>query len=611
MNIGDLKSHCLLWTILARNQRYSHLVDERDIQTVIERCGQEGLSFLTIALPSIGRALDRFHSTKEWKPPMAFSKREVDGLPLPIFLGRAVKLALEGDTLAVDCVRQLSYVFYKLEVPYDKVLVEDFLNQFIQTDKDLLRSSSGPFEKYPKDSLRLGMKRLIARILCNTNPLDIRPTHAGGATACRTKNQDKWHKLRYYPKLDAVYPYSDYFFFNHSHLVDEYDKLELSETKDPMARVCLVPKDSRGPRVISCEPAELMYIQKGQQRYLYNHIETHYLTRGYVNFTHQGYNRALAKLGSENGFWATIDLKEASDRVSLDLVRQVFPADWVRALEASRSERTLLPNGKIVELNKFAPMGSACCFPVEALIFFACAWAKLRELGVRKPEVYVYGDDIIVASQYCEVVMEALESIDLVVNREKSFYSGPFRESCGGDYHLGENVTPVRVRKVLNKSHTNLLVGADLCNNIIAKFGYDSSLRFIDYIENLIDYRFPRTQLPIPGTIRCNTSASNDVFFHARFNKALQRREYRILQPITRAFALRKPDWNELLRKELAVGCRSRVTGDWFDQAADEEIHQTVGIWASDKKLSSVGLKPGEYVPGQGIRTSWSWVWLG
>jgi hypothetical protein len=84
----------------------------------------------------------------------------------------------------------------------------------------------------------------------------------------------------------------------------------------PQARVCLVPKDSRGPRIISCEPAELMFIQQGIMRKLYSHLETHHLTAGQINFTDQSINRNLALLAS--------NAKETWPRLTFRMLRIVF-----------------------------------------------------------------------------------------------------------------------------------------------------------------------------------------------------------------------------------------------------------------------------------------------
>jgi hypothetical protein len=555
-------------------------------------------------LPELGKALDSFHSTNIWKAPSSF-KTDKDGIPL--FLGSAIRLAIDGNSVAVDCVRQLSYIFYKLEVPYDEHLVDQFLDQFINTDQELADINFDSEDRFRLSSIEGRersistrvivdeMRGLISRILLFADPREIRPCHGSGATACHTPNQDKWHKLRYYPKLDAYFDYSSYFFFSATHVADELEKLECAIEREPWARVCLVPKDSRGPRVISCEPAELMYIQQGLMRKLYDTIETNSLTRGQINFTDQGVNRELARIGSITGEYCTLDLKDASDRVSLDLVRQVFPEDWVEALTACRSEETILPNGKRVKLNKFAPMGSSCCFPVEALVFWACARATTRYMTDRKTVIYVYGDDIICDVDSYNDIVVGLEAIGLLINRTKSYVKGPFRESCGGDYHYGMDVTPVRVRKFFSKSSIDLETSADLANEFIAKFGYEDSHHLVRIIEQTVGYLYPRTELDYPVTIRTSPSASNDVVFKRRFNKSLQRYEHRILTLRHRVLQQRSPSWGELLRKELSRE-KAQANGDTYQ-------HRLAII---DAKCA-----PGQYASSSTPIENWTWVWLG
>jgi hypothetical protein len=475
---------------------------------------------------------------------------------------------------------------------YDPETVQVFVDNFKKVDNEVgnlvfTESYKQAFE------LRQIMKRIISRILCNLDPRDIRPCHGSGGTACRTAPWDKYHKLRYYKQLDDFYSYSDHFFFSPTHLSDEYGSLEASMESKPQARVVFVPKDSRGPRVISCEPAELMYIQQGIMRKLYRGLESHPLTSGQINFVDQSINRTLAHHGSIHDDYCTIDLSEASDRVSWAMVQELFPKIWVEALASCRSTHTALPNGEVVELNKFAPMGSSCCFPIEALVFWACASAKIHlEDPSFAGSVYVYGDDIITESKYFDSVIDGLESIGLVANRHKSFGKGPFRESCGGDYHFGMDVTPIRLRKTLTGVGANLATCADLCNNIIAKFGTDkSTLVLLDFIQETIGYQFPRTLLSLPGTVRLSPSASNDVFFRRRYNKNLQRLEHRILSFESLRKQCRPPNWGEMLRKELSRDIPSKVISPAWDDIAH--------------------LEPGEYTVPYSVRTKWVWTWLG
>jgi hypothetical protein len=647
MCIGDLKSLLPLWKNLAQNRRYERYVEAQDLLEFERRFTNEGLTFIAVTLPTIGKALDRYHALGAWEAPEHFKCLETTIKPgffgvgedqlfkIPLFLRIAIIKAIEGDSLAVDCVRQLTLIFYKLEVPYGQEKERQYLDSFKSTDRDLDSIFSG--NDLSQDPLLKRMKQLIARVLSNEDPRDIVPSHGGGATACRTPNWNKHHRrLMYYEKLDDIYPYSDYFFLSSTHLADEMERLKEAENMGvPQARVCLVPKDSRGPRVISCEPAELMFIQQGIMRKLYGILENHSLTRGCINFADQKINQRLAKASSINGALATLDLSDASDRVSLELVRRVFPANWFECLNACRSEETILPSGEVVVLNKFAPMGSSCCFPVEALVFWACAVASIFPYGriskEKIPPVWVYGDDIITSVDSFDAVMRGLECVGLKVNKDKSYWRGPFRESCGGDYHNGVDVTPVRVRKFLSKSRTSLATNADLANSFVAKFGYTDATSVISVIETAGGYVYPRSERSLPATIRCAPGVSN-VHFRSRYNTDFQRMEYRILVPISKSKRRSPPNWEELFRKQLIKARSSfrslaHLTSDEFlarfSLRADSQLSVLLLIddvsfetshhrqYENHIAIYDSKLEPGWYMDPHSISSKWAWAWLG
>jgi hypothetical protein len=582
---GNLKSLELLWLGLASNQRYRQFVSEKDILSFKRRVENEGLPFLTKSLPLLGKALDRYHSIGEWIPPDGFTIRET----IPVFLQDAILPSLKGDSYAVDCVRQLSYIFYKLETPYEQQTVREFLDSFIAIDNSLANFSA-PNWSLKTVSVLKKARTLIARILSNWDPLEIRPKHGTGATACRTASWDKYHKLRYYPKLDETYSYADYFFYSFTHLSDEYEKLEQSKEMEPKARVCLVPKDSRGPRIISCEPAELMFIQQGIMRLLYRILESHFLTSGYINFSDQSINQSKAREGSINSQYATIDLKDASDRVSLSLVKELFPEPWVRCFTACRSDSTILPDGREVKLQKFAPMGSSCCFPVEALVFWALASASVK--GRR--EIYVYGDDIICPPYMVGEIVDTFEAVGLQVNRDKCYTQGPFRESCGGDFHKGMDVTPLKLRKAIGSSPSHWVSSVEFLNNHIKKFGSVPS-SIVNLVEDVTG-PIPRSSLDLPMVIRESPGASNDVFFRRRWCKPYQRYEYLVPRLTFRSVKRRDASWSELLRKELDRGSSSMPFEDTLQQLRNE---------------ASGRLLPGEYADPHSVRIKWVWTWLG
>jgi hypothetical protein len=164
--------------------------------------------------------------------------------------------------------------------------------------------------------------------------------------------------------------------------------------------------------------------------------------------------------GSLYGELATLDLSEASDRVSNQLVREMV-AHWpnvAAALDATRSRKADVL-GKTYRLAKFASMGSALCFPIEAMVFATIIFVGIekalnrqltkREIHSYARRVRVYGDDIIVPVDYAIPVVGKLEDFGLRVNTDKSFWTGKFRESCGREYYDGHDVSIVRVRSML------------------------------------------------------------------------------------------------------------------------------------------------------------------
>lgn len=223
-----------------------------------------------------------------------------------------------------------------------------------------------------------------------------------------------------------------------------------------ISRIAAVPKNSTKIRIVCCEPVENMLVQQGWRKSLYDWVENHPLTRGLVNFTDQEVNRSLVISASRTGAKATIDLKKASDSVTLGHVNLLFPKDVVNGLLEARSHFTMANlkqfRSGVKVRNKgvdyvfnprmFSPMGSAVCFPVEALTFWSVLSAHLRLSGARDRRVFVYGDDIIVDSEYADSSIRLLAELKIMANDKKSFSKGRFRESCGVDAFDGLNITP-------------------------------------------------------------------------------------------------------------------------------------------------------------------------
>jgi len=159
----------------------------------------------------------------------------------------------------------------------------------------------------------------------------------------------------------------------------------------------------------------------------------------------QSRNQEMARIGSVQRNYATIDLSTASDTVTNSLVRYVFQDTSIWPwLWASRTRIATLDR-ETVQLEKFAPMGSAVCFPIESIVFAAVVWLAMERVGIHRDFV-VYGDDIICHKDCFDEVIRLLKLFHFSVNEKKTFSpESPFKESCGKEFYYGVDVTPFRI----------------------------------------------------------------------------------------------------------------------------------------------------------------------
>lgn len=258
---------------------------------------------------------------------------------------------------------------------------------------------------------------------------------------------------------------------------------ETCNSQSRVARVIFVPKSIDKLRTICAEPAGLLWYQQGYRRALLDYIRnrSHPLARR-VNLEDQSLNRHLAWEGSLDGKYATIDLSSASDSVSRALIAQWFRKTGLLApIICTRSAFAALPTGEVIELKMVSPSGSALCFPIETIVFCSIVEATIREIsGTAQGSKYrAYGDDIIVESVYASAVIQRLVMNGFKVNTSKSFTTVSthnFRESCGGEYLDGVDVTPIRLSRrfsgfrSLSSFTPSRIVGlVDMCNTCYAK----------------------------------------------------------------------------------------------------------------------------------------------
>ena len=209
-------------------------------------------------------------------------------------------------------------------------------------------------------------------------------------------------------------------------------------------KVVFVPKSAKELRTVIVEPSLNTMCQAGIGDYMAERLRA-----SGVDIRDQTLNQRLAREGSLTGALATLDLSSASDTVSTELVYDLLGPDWFSFLSRFRTGLVAL-DGEEFWLEKFSSMGNGFTFPLETLIFYCIAYGCAVEGGDARATTTAYGDDIIVESRFADLTRQVLHDVGFVVNAEKSYSSGPFRESCGKDYFRGFDIRPIYLKDSLH-----------------------------------------------------------------------------------------------------------------------------------------------------------------
>ena len=257
-------------------------------------------------------------------------------------------------------------------------------------------------------------------------------------------------------------------------------------------KVTTVPKNAKTDRVIAIEPELNLIVQLGIGRMIRKRLNR----VGLLLNKSQQHNAEAAQQGSIDGSLATIDLSMASDTVSFEIVRTLLPARWFEALEQSRSPTGVLPSGERLVYQKFSSMGNGYNFELETLIFWAICSAVLDMHGWRGRQPLVYGDDIVVPTQYVDHILEAIKLIGFVPNDKKTFWSGPFRESCGKHYFRGADVTPFYVREPVDCINRRYWLANSIKRWSRMAYGLDSTYKSV--YDSVVEPIPQQLRFPIP-----------------------------------------------------------------------------------------------------------------
>ncbi len=511
-----MKSLTMFWKIVADDFAARCCTSTtHDKETVMSRSESEGSSFLTITLPNFGKDFEKSLDQGEVSLGSFCGWKVARGSRLPLFLGGFLSLIFDRvsgrlldkpDIDAILAVRQLTLMYGKILLPCSDERVQKAIDGYVECEQEVRRSDaerpSSLEEEFRKASLVL-WGTVLQAVDEDVYYGRIVPRHGPGATAERIVGNHKFNQAEWTERLDRVFPAGDFIFPSpryHQEYLPSVNFLEPGAERP--VRVVTVPKTLKTPRIIAIEPVCMQYAQQGLMRKFIEYIESpsigvsdnHNRGFGVVGFTDQAPNQHLAQVGSLTGDLATLDLSEASDRVSNQLVRLLldnFP-NVAEGVDASRSRTADVPGHGLIRLAKFASMGSALTFPMEAMVFSTICFMGIAkglsrsvdaELISRfRSQVRVYGDDIVVPVRFVHPVLQSLEAFGFKVNQNKSFWTGKFRESCGKEYYDGEDVSIHRVRREFpsGRGHVAEIVSMQALRNDLYMSGLWGSAGYLD-----------------------------------------------------------------------------------------------------------------------------------
>ncbi len=504
----------------------------RDKVTILSRLEHEGLSFLGITLPAfaswleesieLGRMSTSIYSRFRKRPKsISVLPCFLHGLTCRVFDSKTGEILPSGirDPIAVKFIRQICMWYKKVFMVCDPE--RDRKSKKAYHDVDLALRRLPKFGESYAHTLNAVCRRFFPSIergfVRAIDDESILPRHGPGATADKAWANGKYRGRAFIKRWDHLFSWEHLYGFSTIHQSNREVILPRDELP---VKVVSVPKTMKTSRIICVEPTAMQFAQQLTAARLIRSLHTArpFARKGsvvpsvysHLNFDDQRPNQVAAYRGSVDNTLATVDLSEASDRVSCQLVSLVFRHSPTLKdhLFGCRSTRAMMPDGKVFHLRKYASMGSALTFPVEALCFLMICIAavcderrvfdrlgRVRSLEAfekARKDILVFGDDLIVPSDCIVKVRSYLSAFGLKVNDTKTFSKGGFRESCGFDWMDGVNVTPTYLRQEPPRSHrdaSKFVSWVHMANRFYKSGLFHTAHMVADYIDKM--YKLP------------------------------------------------------------------------------------------------------------------------
>lgn len=483
----------------------------RDVPTLAVDCGRDlnrllslletrGHHFAMVSLPAFAKHFDRCLANGRFERAAldGFRPFRRHGVIPRLFKGLLLRVFKEdGSVLSNPClfslkaIRQLCRLAKRFRVRCSSKTIEEHTHEFVRVDQACQAPSldweEATFDANNARPLHLGdivgnvncddMSKpplhylrqfadsfqrvcdIVAVTLGSYDPEEWDFRHGPGAVSDWLQEEDyKYRFPSWNPSLERVYPYARYAFANYSHWVDSVISGDRLDTI-PLSKLIAVPKTLDAPRLIASEPRAHQWCQQNLKQFFYDQV-SHTFLRKSISFRDQTPNQAAALDSSRSGSHATIDLSQASDRISCWIVERMFRRNpsILSALQACRTNHVryeIRSHTFVHKLRKYSTMGSALTFPLQSLLFLCFSLSSLcyvrkiepsmGSLSLLSEEIRVFGDDIVIPVDGVEHLVGLLHLYGLKVNRNKTFWTGKFRESCGIEAYDGINVSAAYV----------------------------------------------------------------------------------------------------------------------------------------------------------------------
>jgi hypothetical protein len=616
---------------------------ERDCSRIVSVCETRGERSIFIDFPRCAKSLD-YALSRGYLDRKKFAILGKHQNGLPAFMNSCWKkvfhtsgfILSEPDIGAVQALRQVLLLYKKVQIPCTEERIKNEVQAFFSLDRalrsgsdswwgldfDLPGRSNHHFEDavgFKSDEPSLFgwdktcptyLVRLFQRVCDQVvrrfhqfDPDTIVGNHGPGAVADQKAGLDKYVFPTWSQQLERVFPRDLHSCANVR--VFEYGSWYVEQVQGSLrtipAKLIPVNKTQEKPRLIASEPTANQFVQGGLKKFIRKQISLGVLAKS-IAITKQSLSRDLAIGASKGNGLATVDLSNASDRLSMWAVERVFrkaPA-LLNALAASRSPwlEDKRYTKETVLLRKYAPQGNATVFPLQSIVYacisIACViwstprlksrsdaelWASVKE-ATRM--VRVYGDDIILPETALPALSSVLELCELAVNGPKSHYSGRFAESCGMDAFMGTDVTPVYMASVEDEVKPGGVQSAvdisyDCYNAGLINLGNLVAERIPEHIRNMLCM----SHLPGPSTMLF-TYSNGIKANRSRFNKDLQMQEYQTLVSLPKSDRAKRDGWESLLQYFIEgpptepLGIKPKWVSGWTRESRTKLVRRWV-----------------------------------